>query len=89
MTITLTELEWAADHGLTMSLPDGGEVEAAREEVGVTPVACAAAVGISELTWRRYERGVTRRFMSDAIDKRAGRVVRCLTERAAPTEAVA
>src|SRR5262245_14165805 len=67
--ITLSELENAAYHGLPWLPLIGGLAAASlRLAAGATATACAAAVGLSEKSWTRYEHGSTRRFASHALD---------------------
>ena len=85
--VKLIELEGAADGGGAEPLPNGSVARDIREACGVTTTEVAAAVGIHEKSWSRYERGVSTRFLSQAVDKRAARVVAFLRTRANAGEA--
>jgi hypothetical protein len=79
--ITIAELEQAANFGLGMPLPTGSAAEELRLATSASATACAAAVGVCERSWLRFERGATRRFASHQSDVRAGRILRLLAQR--------
>lgn len=77
---TLADLEQAANDGGGMPLPEGPQAAVIRTDASVSATAVAAAVGVSERAWRRYERRITRRFATADLDRRAGRVLLFLAE---------
>jgi len=82
--ITLAELEQAASSpDGAGSLPIGGDalIEELRVDAGVSPTAMAAAIGVSERTWYRYEKGIGERFATRATDQRAARLLAYLAGR--------
>lgn len=85
--ISLHELVRAADRGSGMPLPSGDEARRLREAADVSPTAFAAAVGISEQTLSRYERGVSQRFLSHGIELRVARILRHLRDQLTEAEA--
>jgi DNA-binding transcriptional regulator YiaG len=75
VAITVTDLAHAAEHALARPLCTGQAAEAIRIAAGVSPTVCAAAVGVSEKTWTRFEKGIANRFGSALVDHRASRVL--------------
>lgn len=76
----LSDITNAAGTAVTASLPPGPATAELRARAGLTATECAAAVGVSERTWLRYEQGVTGSFRRHESHLRAARVVAHLAD---------
>ena len=79
--MNLSDITQAAGTEVAASpLPPGLTTADLRGRAGLTATECAAAIGVSERTWLRYEQGKTQSFRRHDAQQRAVRVVARLVD---------